>query len=193
MIIGFHLSWTTYGQWFPNDPRGSWSDEVWKPELADVRALDEGAKVKRPRAVPKANLQEFLDSARATLLHGTVWLNAREIEAVGDAFGEIVASTGWAVWACAILSNHAHLAVERQRDSFERMVNRFKGRSAQRVRELRGLKVAGDRRERVPIWTRGYWVRYIDDGAQMDNVIAYVRRNGFREGRGFQNWGFVKW
>ncbi len=45
--------------------------------------------------------------------------------------------------------------------------------------------------ERVPIWTQGYWVRFVNDETQMDNVISYVRNNGHREGREFQEWGFV--
>ena len=40
MIYAFHLTWTTYGHWFPNDPRGSWSQEVWQPALKQVRELE---------------------------------------------------------------------------------------------------------------------------------------------------------
>jgi len=192
MIYGFHLTWTTYGQWFPNDPRGSWSDETWKPQLARLRPLHDSRGVLGPRATTRSQLRTFLDSARTKLQYETVWLTAREIDAVGAVFGEIVTSSGWVAAACAILSNHVHLLVMRNQTPFERMVNRLKGRSAQRVRELRGIQVANDRRSRVPIWTQGYWVRFIPDVMQMDSVIDYVRRNGFRKDRGFQEWGFVK-
>jgi len=67
MIIGFHITWTTYGHWFPNDPRGSWSDEVWNPQIAAVRPLDDGRKVTRPRPVARPELQRFLDAARSVL------------------------------------------------------------------------------------------------------------------------------
>ena len=33
MIVGYHLIWTVYGYWLPNDPRGSWSDFVGAWEL----------------------------------------------------------------------------------------------------------------------------------------------------------------
>ncbi|MCA9086946.1 MAG: hypothetical protein KDA81_23035, partial [Planctomycetaceae bacterium] len=33
MIHGYHLILPMYGFWLPNDPRGSWSDFVWKWEL----------------------------------------------------------------------------------------------------------------------------------------------------------------
>ena len=28
MVVGYHLLWTVYGWWLPNDPRGSMSKEV---------------------------------------------------------------------------------------------------------------------------------------------------------------------
>ena len=28
LVIAYHLIYTTYGFWLPNDPRGSWSDFV---------------------------------------------------------------------------------------------------------------------------------------------------------------------
>jgi hypothetical protein len=33
MIIGYHVIFSTYGFWLPNDPRGSWSDFVGSWEL----------------------------------------------------------------------------------------------------------------------------------------------------------------
>src|SRR4051812_43899841 len=33
MIVGYHVIFSTYGFWLPNDPRGSWSDFVGSWEL----------------------------------------------------------------------------------------------------------------------------------------------------------------
>src|SRR5437016_3459581 len=33
MVLGYHAIWGVYGFWLPNDPRGSWSKEVWAPQL----------------------------------------------------------------------------------------------------------------------------------------------------------------
>ena len=33
MLYGFHVIFSTYGFWLPNDPRGSWSDFVRRWEL----------------------------------------------------------------------------------------------------------------------------------------------------------------
>jgi len=191
MVIGFHLSWTTYGHWFPHDPRGSWSDEVWQPRLAGVRELDDGRNVTRPRPVHQRELQRFLDDARAKLRSTVVTLDAGEIKVVGHAFAECTISAGLVVRACAILPNHVHIVVDRHSIPHERVVGRFKGRSSQRVRELRGLDVADRRKDRVPIWTRGYWVRYVDNVTQMERAIEYVRENPVRERLGHQHWDFV--
>ena len=36
MVAGYHLIWTVYGYWLPNDPRGSTSSEV---RIAFIKAL----------------------------------------------------------------------------------------------------------------------------------------------------------
>lgn len=33
MIVGYHIIFSAYGFWLPNDPRGSWSDFVGSWEL----------------------------------------------------------------------------------------------------------------------------------------------------------------
>ncbi len=177
MIIAFHITWTTYGHWFPNDPRGSWSSEVWEPRLATVRGLDNGQRVMGPRPVAKPELQEFLDSARPTLRFKTINLGPPERRLVADTFGEITSAIDLTIRACAILTNHVHIVFERPRTSFERVVNRLKGRSSQTIRTSRGIPGTIDRRERVPIWSQGYWCRYIDNEGYLARAIRYVERH----------------
>ena len=191
MIIGFHLIWTTYGHWFPNDPRGSWSDEVWQPGIGELAELDNHRKVTRPRPVPRHVLQGFLGAARSASQWPSVLLTAADIDAVGAAFAETAAQMELPVHACAVLPNHAHMVVGRGPLAYERIVNRLKGRSAQRVRETRGLTVASQRAQRAPVWTQGYWVRYIDHLEQMQLAIDYVNRNPVRDGLGQQKWTFI--
>ena len=33
MVVGYHVIFGAYGFWLPNDPRGSWSTEVWARHL----------------------------------------------------------------------------------------------------------------------------------------------------------------
>lgn len=190
MIIGFHLAWTCYGHWFPNDPRGSWSDEVWKPALLELRRLDDERKVTRPRPVQPGEMRRFLNAARTRLKWDVVWLNDSEIKTASEAFAEVVEAVRLEMYACAIMPNHVHVVVGRHAESYERMVSRLKARSSQRVREARGIATANRRTDRVPIWTEGYWVRYIDNAEQMERVIDYVNRNPGPDRP--QRWSFVR-
>jgi REP element-mobilizing transposase RayT len=191
MIIGFHLTWTTYGHWFPNDPRGSWSDEVWKPQLEAIRELDAERRIIEPESVPQEELQAFLDAARTQLKWPTVQLAETEVPVAAKSFAQAASLIGLEIFACAIMSNHVHLVVERHRDSYERIVNRLKGQASQEIRRLRGYPSVVVRRDRVPIWTDRYWVRYIAHDEQMECAIEYVRNNPVRERLPEQKWDFV--
>ncbi|MCI0641422.1 MAG: hypothetical protein L0Y72_08625 [Gemmataceae bacterium] len=50
MVAGFHLVWTAYGYWMPNDPRGSWSQEIRVERIADLGEIHYGRKVVQPSA-----------------------------------------------------------------------------------------------------------------------------------------------
>ena len=39
MVIGYHLIWTAYGWWLPNDPRGSMSRLIRSDIIAELGEL----------------------------------------------------------------------------------------------------------------------------------------------------------
>ena len=39
MVIAYHLVWTLYGWWLPNDPRGSMSRTIASDVIAELGAL----------------------------------------------------------------------------------------------------------------------------------------------------------
>ena len=39
MLAGYHLIWTGYGWWLPNDPRGSMSREIHSSAIAGLGEL----------------------------------------------------------------------------------------------------------------------------------------------------------
>lgn len=186
MILGFHLTWTTYGHWFPNDPRGSWSNEVWNPLLSHVRILDVEHQVTEPRSVPVRQMRQFVEDAAKVLKSRPVLLSNDEIALVAECFHEILSTTNTLCYGCAILPNHVHLLVGRPECTYERLVNRLKGRSAQRIRECRHLAVVQKQNERVPVWTSGYWVRYVDTETQFGITAEYIKKNAPD-----QAWSFV--
>ena len=57
MVAGFHLIFTAYGWWLPNDPRGSNSHEIRVEQIADLGELHFGRKlIQPPRAYASPSL-----------------------------------------------------------------------------------------------------------------------------------------
>jgi hypothetical protein len=89
MIAGYHLIWTVYGWWLPNDPRGSTSHEIRAASIASLGDLHYG----RKRVQPAGRvISEFRDAARGVLKHPLLALSPPEIEVVGHAFAEVIRS-----------------------------------------------------------------------------------------------------
>ena len=60
MIAGYHLIWTVYGVWLPNDPRGSSSHEIRSSILEELGELHHGRKKIQPCS---AIIREFYQKA----------------------------------------------------------------------------------------------------------------------------------
>lgn len=48
IVIGYHLMWTLYGWWLPNDPRGSTSRQIRRDLIAELGELHFGRKKIQP-------------------------------------------------------------------------------------------------------------------------------------------------
>ncbi len=66
MVAGFHLIWTAYGWWLPNDPRGSSSQVIRVEKIAGLGDLHPGRKAVQP---PSQEIQQFYHSPQ----HGQTW------------------------------------------------------------------------------------------------------------------------
>ena len=66
MIAGFHLIWTAYGWWLPNDPRGSSSHNIRIEKIGDLGELHFGRKHVQP---PGKLIRAFYDQASEVLKH----------------------------------------------------------------------------------------------------------------------------
>ena len=84
----------------------------------------------------REELRSFYRQAKPLLDFPVFWIDDAKSQAIGKAFGEVIARQNYTVWACAILSNHAHLVIRRHRDDALRMWHVFAdatGDSASRV------------------------------------------------------------
>lgn len=91
----------------------------------------------------------------------------------------------WAMHACVLMPNHAHLLFTPTptcvascpvgKGTLEWLMNTFKHLTARRVNRLRGTK--GER-----FWQREWFDHWVRSPAEFDRIVAYIRRNPVRAG-----------
>ena len=164
VVAGYHLIWTAYGCWLPNDPRGSTSKEVRNVHLQDLGDLHFGRKRLQPaRRVVKA----FYEEAQQRLKHKMLDLNDGETVAVATAFASVIKSQRYTCYACAILPDHVHLLIRKHRHQAEEMIDLLQDASCLAVR------TCGHRESDHPVWTAGGWKGFL-------TTPADFRRNSWR-------------
>jgi REP element-mobilizing transposase RayT len=192
MVLAVHLVWTCYGWWFPNDIRGSWSKEVWAPALQGLGTIDKrGRELLQPSA---AELGNWLSEAQERLKHQAVILDTEARRIVRD---EITAHShmhNYATLALAVMPEHVHIVVGRHEHGHRKIVQSFKSVSSRQLRKyfllaalpatrmLRAgvtCRAAGSTAKNpapTPVWSRGYWVRFLNTNADITAAVAYMDR-----------------
>lgn len=183
MVLGYHLILTGYGHWLPNDPRGSLSKEIRNERIAPLGEIHHGRKRVQP---PRSDLAAFQRQARGVLQHEVLWFDDAKRQAVAEAFAEVVEDRRYTCWACAILSNHAHVAIRKHRDKAETMIEVFQQASAARLCRLADVPSGH------PIWSLDPYKKFLDSAEAIERTIRYVRDNPVRSGLSPQQFAFVK-
>ena len=190
MIIGYHIIFSTYGFWLPNDPRGSWSDFVGSWELF---RYGPSTKTSETRSLAHREHDRKLRlAAKSALAYPPVKFNGLQARAVARGFARYVERSSLTVWACAILPDHVHMVVGRPPMPVERLVIQLKGEATRQL-EREGIHpLAAHKPEgRVPkCWVRGQWKVYLDPD-DVARAIRYVEENPLKEGKKRQDWKFV--
>ncbi|MSQ93832.1 MAG: hypothetical protein EXR98_04665 [Gemmataceae bacterium] len=145
MVAGYHLIWTVYGYWLPNDPRGSTSTEVRVEPIAALGEHHFGRKKNQPSS---KELRAFLKNAHDTLAHNVYPFDEDDIAMIGKAFGACAVEWEYVCHACAVMPDHVHLLIRRHRDRAEDVIAKFQERAKAALIE------AGKRPVNHPVWTR---------------------------------------
>jgi len=185
MVIAYHVIFSTYGFWLPNDPRGSWSDFVGAWEL--VR-FGKATKVSTTRSVAAVHHDRRLrEEAKTALEHGCVAFTGQQALVVGRGFALAAREGGYTVHACTILPEHVHMVIGHSPRSVGRIVGHLKGRATQHLAAA-GLWPDAGR----PVWGRKAWKVFLDSPERVLSAIAYVEANPEKEGKPRQRWSFVR-
>src|SRR4051794_14660183 len=119
-VLGYHVIFSAYGFWLPNDPRESWSEFVgaWELFLAGGKATttDETCSLAHRPHDRRRRL-----AAKRVLKLPPVRFTGVQARAVGRGFAGYAAESGLPVWACSILPEHVHLVTGRFRLSVEQV------------------------------------------------------------------------
>lgn len=169
IVIAYHLIWTAYGWWLPNDPRGSGSHSIASDVISQLGELHYG----RKRVQPLGRVvREFYEEAKHHLKHPLLTFDAAARTGIAKAFADTISKQNYTCYACAIMPDHVHILIRKHRDTYEEMMEYFKLWSA------RALRAAGLRTNDHPVWSGGdgYGV-FLDHPDDVRRTIPYIERN----------------
>lgn len=191
-VIAYHVIFSTYGFWLPNDPRGSGSTEVRSEAL---RPFGPATPVSGSRSVAgKPHDRRLRLAAKQALKYPEVVFTGRQALSVGNGFAAAVRKYGYVVHACTILPQHAHLVIRRHRYCIEQV-----GRLLRQSATLRllddGLHPFAHLRSptgRLPsVWAQDFRHIFLFTPEEVIGRIKYVEDNPLKEGKPRQSWLFV--
>jgi len=182
LVIAYHLIWTAYGTWLPNDPRGSGSSAVACDILKDLGDLHYGRKTVQP---PGDEIHKFYVLAHERLKFRILQFDHEDQVMIASAIGSVVEENRYTCYACVVMPDHVHILMRKHRDSCERMVEELQ--AATRT-ALLSRKRLGDH----PVWTGGLgWRVFIDHPDTVRRTVQYIADNPVKIGRPLQKWSFV--
>lgn len=182
MIAAYHLIWTVYGAWLPNDPRGSMSREIRNAAIAGLGELHYGRRRVQPAS---GDIRRFYDAARHVLKDTVLHLGDDQIETAGAAFGAVIREMVYTCYACAVMHDHVHMLIRKHRDKAEQMIENFQ--TASRAQLIEQHARPADH----PVWGGPGWKVFLETRDDIERTIRYVDDNPPKARRPQQQWGFV--
>lgn len=182
LVIAYHLIWTAYGCWLPNDPRGSCSTEIRRDVLAELGELHFGRKQVQPAG---REIREFYQRAANLLKNPLLTFDASARDSIAVAFAQEIAKQRYTCYACAIMPDHIHIVIRKHRDAAEEMIGKLQ--EASRV----ALADQQHRTSDHPIWGGPGWKVFLDHPNEIRRTIRYVELNLIKIGLPAQPWPFV--
>jgi REP element-mobilizing transposase RayT len=183
VVAGFHLIWTAYGWWLPNDPRGSESHEIRVEKIGDLGELHHGRKAIQPT---RTKLLDFYQKAGDALAHPLLTFDDTDYGLIAGAFGRVIHDCRYTCYECAIMPDHVHALIRKHRDHAEDMIERLQVASREDLIQKRR------RSPTHPVWGGPGWKVFLYTQADFHRVIKYIRDNPLKIGRPRQHWDFIK-
>lgn len=168
MVIGYHLVFTAYGWWLPNDPRGSSSHEIRNDIIVKLGDLHHGRKRIQPNS---AEIRAFYERARNVLKHELRTFDERERALIACSFARTIRLRGYTCYACAIMPDHMHILIRKHCDKAEQMIAHLQQDSRAE------LIAAGTYPPNHPVWGGPGWKVFLETADDIERTIRYIERN----------------
>ncbi len=182
MVAAYHLIWTAYGWWLPNDPRGSSSHMIRVEKIAELGELHHGRKAVQPA---RDVLLEFQEQAREVLKHPYLEFSEEERLTLAKVFANVIRDEQYTCYACAIMPEHVHMLIRKHRDRAETMIDKMQEASRQALIE------GGKRSNTHPVWGGPGWKVFLNTQADIRRIVRYIEANPAKSGLPPQHWEFV--
>jgi REP element-mobilizing transposase RayT len=192
-VLAYHVIFSAYGFWLPNDPRGSWSEFVASWELFRYGSATK-VETRQSVAGTAHDRQKRLEAKQA-LKYPPVEFTGPQALGVVQAFGAEAADCGYNIHACAILPDHVHLVLGRHAYAVEKMVGRLKAAASKALADSGQHPLAewpGEDGSFPSPWARGCWKVFLFTAEDVRRSIRYAEENPAKEGKRQQTWSFVK-
>jgi REP element-mobilizing transposase RayT len=153
-VLGYFLTWTTYGTWLPGDARGWVNRHPGDGEIIEP---------------PKAALESH---ARGLMKESAAFLDAGMRSAVDGAIRRVCVEEGWGVERLAVRSNHVHIVVTAPDATPGKVMGVLK------VGGTRALNALAGGRTRRRWWTKDGSKRILDSEESLRSAVRYVMNHG---------------
>jgi REP element-mobilizing transposase RayT len=184
LVIAYHLVWTAYGRWLPNDPRGSGSRTIRSEFLTELGEVHFGRKTIQPCGKV---VREFYENAAEYLKHPLLTFDEPDRLLIAEGFADVIERQQYTCYACAIMPDHVHIVIRKHKDTAEEMTEHLM--EASRAHLIK----AGRRAVTHPTWIAGNgWRVFLDHPVEIRRTIRYVEQNPIKIGLPAQTWPFVK-
>jgi len=183
LVIAYHLMWTAYGWWLPNDPRGSTSRTIASDVIAELGELHYGRRAVQPSSY---TIREFRDQAKQVLKYPLLEIRPKEIPMVAEGLSDAIDEHRYTCYACAIMPDHVHMLIRKHKHKAEAMIENLQQSSRLR------LRTSGARTADHPLWGGPGWKVFLDHPDEIRRTIRYIEENPVKWRLPRQQWPFVK-
>ncbi len=182
MVIAYHLVWTLYGWWLPNDPRGSTSRFIHSDIIFELGNLHYGRKRVQPSS---RSIREFYDVAKTRLKFPLLSFAPEDFNVVAAGFADAIRQHAYTCYACAVMPDHVHILIRKHKHLAEEMIEHLQEGSRA------ALVNAGIRPEDHPTWGGPGWKVFLDTPDDIRRTIGYIEANQIKLRLPRQHWPLV--